>query len=125
MERFLFALAGGFLYSKVPKASIRNKYLGLHTSVSRKKFSDICRVCKLILLLALRRPHILYFVSHTKTEPEKILINRSRSKLKVALSPRRAVIPERIPEATRCVPSSLSLCRLKRSVKKSQLTFEV
>lgn len=39
---------GGFLYSRIPRASIRNAYFGLHTLESRRKLKDVCTVLKML-----------------------------------------------------------------------------
>ncbi|EYC14355.1 hypothetical protein Y032_0041g488 [Ancylostoma ceylanicum] len=46
--RKLLARVGGFLYSRIPRASIRNKYLGLSSLEPRRRVFDVCLVHKIL-----------------------------------------------------------------------------
>lgn len=114
---------GGFLYSRVPKATIRNKYLGLHSLTSRRKIFDICMVYKLLHQPRYRESRFFTMrVSHTKGEHEKIFLPCPRSRFKVGLFPHRAA--SAYLRAAKCMRSSFSLEQLKRSAQKSLLSYE-
>lgn len=82
--RKLLLRTNSFLYSRVPKASIRNKYLGIPTLESRRKVFDVCLVHKLLNFTPASGPCKFFKTkkSLTRGEPKKLSLPRPRTRLR-------------------------------------------
>lgn len=89
--RKLLIRVGGFFYSRIPRASIRNKYFNVFSLSSRRDLFDVCMVHKIILgevKLDLRAFRIV--PSITRGGQNKIAFDRAKTSLRANFLVNRA-----------------------------------
>lgn len=83
--RKLLLRTGSFLYSRVPRAQIRNKYLRLNTLQSRRRLRDVCVVFKMLAgIIDIDNSKFFSFIpSKTRGSSEKISCEKPRTNLRL------------------------------------------
>ena len=122
--RKLLLRIGGFLYSRIPKAVFRNRYLELSTLASRRKVFDVCMAHKLAYgptFAANRFFKILN--SRTRGGPSKIFLTRPQSKIRAISFPFRAA--SSYLKVTRNMQSIPSLGHLRRRVSAMVIKYDL
>ncbi|EYB86771.1 hypothetical protein Y032_0273g977 [Ancylostoma ceylanicum] len=112
--RKLLARIGGFLYSKIPRATIRNAYFGLPSLESRRRLFDVCMVHKLLHSPASWQSSTFFKLipSRTRGGCHKPSYMRARTKLRNNVFAIRAVAA--YLKLTKDVVISPSFSRFKR-----------
>ncbi|XGW32188.1 hypothetical protein V3C99_010399 [Haemonchus contortus] len=116
-NRKLLIRLGGFLYSRIPKAAIRNQYLGLTSLETRRRVFDLCMVHRLVHDTCGHGSNV-FKLTHSRTRGGCMKISLARPKTNLRASSFTFRAGSDYLRVVKNIPVSPSLAQFKRQVVK-------